>query len=368
MSRPAKPGPWLDIREGIYYAAWYDAEAKRTKRKSLGCRDSKEAESLFAEWLLSRTKPAGRNDEVLIAPVLNDYLSEHLAGKASFARDAERAIKLAEYFGAMTISQLTPKVQQAYVKSQTAAGLKPTSIARDLSVLKAALQRLWKLQEIEQPPHIFMPASSPPRERVLSHDEAGRLIEIAPPHIALYLQLALATAARPSDLLRLQWFQVDFANRRIHMRLSGEAVTTKRKGTIRMSDAVARLLTDWRRSSAVAAHVIAWGGKPLTRRSLHQAIARVAERAKIEKVYPYALRHTAATWLARQGISMHDIAQLLGQSTTRVTERYAKHSPDFMGAATDVMDQQLDQIRQKISRQFRANGSDGLESMKLVNQ
>ena len=225
--------------------------------------------------------------------------------------------------------------------------------------------RLWRLQEIEQPPHIFMPANSPPRDRVLSHEEVGRLIDAAPMHIALYVRLALCTAARPSDLLRLTWFQVDLLHRRIHMMKHGEVASNKRKGVVGISEATAELLESVR-GTADDSHVIAWRGKSLTARSLHQAIVRAAKRAGIDGVYPYALRHTAATWLARDNVSMHDIAQLLGHSTTRVTERYAKHSPDFMVAATSSMDRQLSQAistagRSVVSLQFRASKNETLK-------
>ncbi|MEC9377599.1 MAG: tyrosine-type recombinase/integrase, partial [Candidatus Latescibacterota bacterium] len=55
-------------------------------------------------------------------------------------------------------------------------------------------------------------------------------------------------------------------------------------------------------------------------------------------VCAYTLRHTSATWLAAAGVPLRDIAGMMGHSTVRVTELYAKFSPDFLRNAAETMD------------------------------
>ena len=42
---------------------------------------------------------------------------------------------------------------------------------------------------------------------------------------------------------------------------------------------------------------------------------------------PNKVRHTFASWLVRQGVSLFEVSRLLGHSTIKMTERYAHLEP-----------------------------------------
>ena len=49
------------------------------------------------------------------------------------------------------------------------------------------------------------------------------------------------------------------------------------------------------------------------------------------KCSPHVLRHTAAVWMAEDGVPIQQIAQYLGHNDSRTTERvYARFSPDYL--------------------------------------
>lgn len=56
---------------------------------------------------------------------------------------------------------------------------------------------------------------------------------------------------------------------------------------------------------------------------------------KNQKIVPYSLRHTYASWLVQKGVDLYKVAALLGHSTIEVTKRYAHLSPDNLRAAVD---------------------------------
>ncbi|MDA8311894.1 MAG: tyrosine-type recombinase/integrase [Actinomycetota bacterium] len=57
--------------------------------------------------------------------------------------------------------------------------------------------------------------------------------------------------------------------------------------------------------------------------SLRAVMARACARAGIAYVNPHRLRHTVATSMLRQGVSLNDIGQVLGHQATAVTATYA---------------------------------------------
>ncbi|WP_352636720.1 tyrosine-type recombinase/integrase [Mesorhizobium sp. M0145] len=52
-----------------------------------------------------------------------------------------------------------------------------------------------------------------------------------------------------------------------------------------------------------------------------------------DKVNPYSLRHTAARWMRREGVSEWDTATQLGHRRPGVTERYTAYDPAYLAAA-----------------------------------
>lgn len=73
-------------------------------------------------------------------------------------------------------------------------------------------------------------------------------------------------------------------------------------------------------------------------KSIKKAIRKAAERSGV-RCSPHVFRHTAAVWMAQADVSMPKIAQFLGHTSTRVTERtYARYSPSFMKDAAAALE------------------------------
>jgi integrase/recombinase XerD len=67
-------------------------------------------------------------------------------------------------------------------------------------------------------------------------------------------------------------------------------------------------------------------GQALEPRYVRQALARLGERAGIEKrVHPHGLRHSMAFDLAQHGVPTHVIQAQLGHASLAVTDRYVRH-------------------------------------------
>ncbi|OFW84124.1 MAG: hypothetical protein A2018_05745 [Alphaproteobacteria bacterium GWF2_58_20] len=316
---------------------WYDAGTGLRKRRSLGTTVRAEAERLLAEHALRNQKlNLADPDCVPLATILASYADKHACKIASAATAAGALAKLLDFFGDSSVSDLRLPRQEEYIAWRRKDGVSDSTISRDLSVLRAALNRAYRAGDLRSVPHILDLPKARPRERWLTHEEAKRLLEeTTTPHVRLFITLALHTAARPGALFDLTWDRVDLKNRRIDLNPAGRAQTKKRRPTIPISNTLLVVLED-AQQVARSKWVIDYEGKQI--QSVKTAFQKTAKRARLEKVTAYTLRHTAATWMAQAGVPLWQISGMLGHSISRTTEIYAKHHPDFMKDATAALD------------------------------
>ena len=91
------------------------------------------------------------------------------------------------------------------------------------------------------------------------------------------------------------------------------------------------------KDAALTRHVIEWGGKPVS--SIKKGLATASRKAKIDRFSDPVCRHTAAVWRAEAGTPMSEIAQVLGHSDSRITERaYARYIPSHLRAAASALE------------------------------
>lgn len=87
-----------------------------------------------------------------------------------------------------------------------------------------------------------------------------------------------------------------------------------------------------RRAGATGQTVIEHGGKPVC--SVKTGTRAAARRAGLPGITPHVFRHSAATWMAIEGVPIEAIARVLGHSSARTTWKvYAKFSPDDLRGA-----------------------------------
>lgn len=212
----------------------------------------------------------------------------------------------------------------------------PSTVRRELDTLSAAFGFAKREGYISESPYIEKPQAAPPRERWLTIEEQGKLKAACnTPHLKVFVEISLASGARPSSVLDLKWFQVDLEARLIHFNPEGRTQTKKHRPTVRINDYLLPIL-DTLRTDTKSEYVISRkNGKRVE--SIKKGFRDACKRAGIAGATPYTLRHTAITMLIRGGISLAQAGQLAGHKEPRTTARYAKHDPSFTQAATDIL-------------------------------
>jgi Phage integrase family len=130
--------------------------------------------------------------------------------------------------------------------------------------------------------------------------------------------------------LQLTWDRVDFHRGTINLDDPERDRTQKGRARVAMNPTVRDALIEARRH-ATSPFVVEFEGKQI--QSIKGALKRAAERADLE-ASPYVLRHTAAVWMAEDGVPIPEIAQILGHTDVNTTYRvYARFSPQHQQRA-----------------------------------
>lgn len=325
---------------GIYYIHW--TEDRRSKRRSTGTKSLAEAKRYLKVWLTEEA--AGPKGRLTCADLWDTYYNEFVVPKTRTADRAERIGRnIKAHFGALTPADVDQDTVDTYVQLRTSGKLGKRAVEGTCWLETTKMRASWSyavkkraVEASDLPTDIEWPNPSPPRERVLSPAELERMFEIAAQQrgpdgrlsrLERFLWLAAETGARRRAIEGLRWDQVDMAARIIDYQ-RGHAKTRKRRATVPVSAALwpvlQRMHTE-RTSDFVLDNDY----------SIFDRLKACARAAGAPDVSPHTLRHTVATWLAQNDVSLWKIAGVLGNSVAMVEKVYAKHSPSALAEAVD---------------------------------
>ena len=277
---------------------------------------------------------------------------------APHAKDAKRLAYWREAFGSDRLDAITP-ARVAKERDKLLAGttnkkdaatgelLKRTgaTVNRYLAALSSCLSYgVKELQWLERNPmeRIRRPAENKGRVRFLSDDERVRLLDACRPHADLYLAvvLSLTTGARQGEVMGLRFPQIDFQRRIItlHDTKNGERRAIPLVGeafTLLQDRAKVRSLTDDRVFPPTAR------AKKALHVDLRQPWESVLKEARIENFHWHDLRHTAASYLAMSGVSLVEIAKVLGHRTLAMVARYSHLSEGHIVSTGEKLAERL---------------------------
>ena len=160
------------------------------------------------------------------------------------------------------------------------------------------------------------------------------------PDFVRLVTVAVNTGLRLGELAALRRRDLDFERRAIRVRGSysvslQEVTPTKGKevADVPMNRAALEALTPWRFTTDLEAFVFS---RALFWSARHR-LGRLAKKAKVTPIRFHDLRHTFASWLAMEGVSLLKIQKLLRHKSPQMTLRYAHLSHENLAGVTDVL-------------------------------
>lgn len=318
---------------GRWVVSWWEDGKRKRYRLDAGTRQ--EAERAKADFVLGLS----RRDGVTVEELWRAYLKEKEGRRVVRSMGFEWPF-LKPTFGHLEPKHITIDLCRTYTAKRRVTGKRGATadgtIWTELGHLRTVLVWAADSKLIEYAPRIERPSKPKPRERYLTRAEAGKLLEAASaPHIRLAIILMLTTAARVGAVLDLTWDRVDLEREQIRLALP-DSMTRKGRATVPINGTLMAALQEAKRG-ALTSHVIEWNGKPVA--SIKTGFGAAVEGSGLQDVTPHVLRHTAAVWMAEDGVDMEEIAQYLGHEDSRITRRvYARFSPRHLQKAAASLD------------------------------
>ena len=208
------------------------------------------------------------------------------------------------------------------------AGLSTTSVKHELALLShlfSVASREWGMESLGNPVQtIRQPAMARGRERRVSDTEVDAVCKFVNSELAVCIRLALHTAMRRGELLKLRWADIDFAKAVavLHDTKNGDSRTVPLStlamglllGLVRRIDGRVFDLNESRVSHGLLAAV-------RKARKAYAGQGGTDERLLVD-LHFHDLRHEAASRLVEKGLHPLEVMSITGHRDTKMLKRY----------------------------------------------
>lgn len=348
-------GFMLEIRHsgGKTFYQRYTDERGRERQYKIGPADvitidqaRKKARVVLAQAILG-DDPQARRRELREIPTLAElvrdrYLPHVKAYKRSWKTDETVfRIHILPVLGAMPIDQISGDAIADLMQRMRDKGYASGTINRVLILIRFIfnLARKWKITGAKENPTIGLnTAPDVQRDRFLSPEETHRLISSIKidenRSAANTIMLLLLTGARRNEVSHAKWDYIDWERQTLLVPIS----KTGRPRVIALNNRAMALLRALPRlddNPYIFPSPIT--GRPCP--SLHFPWTRIKERAGLDGVRLHDLRHSFASFLVNEGVSLYVVQGLLGHTQPRTTQRYAHLAQHTLNNAAEIVAQ-----------------------------
>jgi len=315
---------------------------------------AQDTESAIREGRHFKTSQAKRHT---LGQLIDRYISDVLPKKTKNKRTQSIQKQQLEWWkdkiGNYLLSDITPALIAEYRDKLGKEEIRedversPSTVVRYMAALSHAFtiaMREWMWVEDSPMRKVSKPKEPRGRVRYLSDDERKRLLnackESTHPYLYTTVVLALATGMRHGEIMAIRWDDVNFKEGYIilHETKNGERRRVPLAGHAKE---VLKALHDKREVASPL--VFADFKKRIKGKAAHMdnAWKGILAKAEIENFRFHDLRHSAASYLAMNGASLAEIAEVLGHKTLQMVKRYAHLSEAHTSAVVASMNEKI---------------------------
>jgi len=285
-----------------------------------------------------------------VAEMIDRYVREVLPGKNREFR-ATRTYQLKfwkEEFGSYTLADATPAIiaeardKLARIPARGDRERSAASVNRHLAALSTVFtlaMKEWMWIDDTPMRKVSKLTESRGRVRFLSDEERKALLQACresdEPLLYPLVVTAISTGARQGEFLSIRWSNVDF-----HMGLIRlENTKNNERRAIPLTGHALELFRDMASVRRIDTDLVFpfKGG----RHGLRSPWAKALKAAEIDDFHFHDLRHSAASYLAMNGATLAEIAEVLGHKTLQMVKRYAHLTEQHTSRVVERMNKKI---------------------------
>jgi integrase len=181
-----------------------------------------------------------------------------------------------------------------------------------LSHLYTVAQNEWGYEGLKNPVrHLHKPKLPSVRETRMSDNDVDLLISnTQSPYLPSLIRLALLTAMRRSELIKLQWEDIDWSKQLIHLKDTKNGESRQ----IPIFDKVKVILEGIEGDKGSLF--------PIKEHAVSVAFRRAVKRSGLENMSFHTLRHEAITRFFEMGLTIPEVASISGHKSWAMLRRY----------------------------------------------
>jgi len=259
-----------------------------------------------------------------------------------FLRDVTPAI-LAE--GRDRLLQEPPQGHRYQSREPARATKTPATVTRYMAHLSHAFTvavQEWEWLDASPMQKVRKPQKNNARVRFLDDTERECLLRACRESLCPYLYpvvvIALSTGARYSEVMHLRWKDIDLERGIARLEHTKNRDRRALPLTHHALEVVRELRDQHKRTDTDLLFPRADGQAPI---ELRKHWNRAVREAGIEDFRFHDLRHTAASYLAMNGATLAEIADVLGHRTLQMVKRYAHLSDQHTASVVERMNRRM---------------------------
>jgi integrase len=257
--------------------------------------------------------------------------------KATHDADKAKLRWLHKHLGGKWLDAINRALIDQIIEAKLAEGRSNATVNRHLALVRAILRECAHEWEwLDNAPSIRMLKEPTRRIRALTREQAAKLIDALPEHLADLTVFSLCTGLRSANAARITWSQIDLERR--FAWVHPDQAKSRRASPVPLSDAAYAVIT--KQIGKHPERVFTYKGKPIDRGST-SAWYRALKRVGLEHFRYHDLRHVLASWHVQSGTPLFALQEMAGWETERMVRRYAHLSLRASSAACAAHRQDL---------------------------